>query len=180
MATPHVAGVVALIISANPALAGHVEDIEGILLDSAVPLTAAQTCGGIPGSQVPNPVYGRGRLDAFAAYELAVQWPTGAPGAAAGDGAAGLHVHDPSPNPASGAVTLRFEIARARSVTVDVIDVTGRRVQRLGPEGVLAAGSHERVWDGRAADGRRVASGTYFLHVHAGAERRTHRVTIAR
>ena len=37
MAGPHVAGLVALIISANPALAGNVDRIEDIIEQTAVP-----------------------------------------------------------------------------------------------------------------------------------------------
>ena len=64
MAAPHVAGLIALLISARPALAGQVDQIEQIIEENAVPRTTSQTCGGIPGSQVPNNTYGWGRIDA--------------------------------------------------------------------------------------------------------------------
>jgi subtilisin family serine protease len=67
MAGPHVAGQVALLLDARPDLIGRVEDVETIIRASAVPLTTSQQCGGIPGSQIPNPVYGYGRIDALAA-----------------------------------------------------------------------------------------------------------------
>jgi subtilisin family serine protease len=66
MAAPHVAGLVALLISANPALAGDVAAIETILQSTAVPLTTTQGCGGDGQSDVPNNVYGYGRIDALA------------------------------------------------------------------------------------------------------------------
>jgi subtilisin family serine protease len=72
MAGPHVAGLVALIISANPNLAGKVDIIEDIIEQSSVPKTTDQACGGIPGTQVPNNTYGFGRIDALAAVEAAV------------------------------------------------------------------------------------------------------------
>jgi uncharacterized repeat protein (TIGR01451 family) len=65
MAGPHVAGLVALLISAEPGLAGQVEALESALTRSAVPRTTDQLCGGIPGSQVPNNTYGWGRVDAW-------------------------------------------------------------------------------------------------------------------
>ncbi|MEZ4912187.1 MAG: S8 family peptidase [Saprospiraceae bacterium] len=71
MASPHVCGVVALMISANPALAGHVDIIEGILEATAVPLTAQDTCFGFSALEVPNPIYGYGRIDALAAVKAA-------------------------------------------------------------------------------------------------------------
>lgn len=75
MAGPHVAGVAALIMSANPSLKGDPEAVEDILESTAVPLTVAQTCGSnpaFPGTVVPNAVFGYGRVDAFAAYQAAI------------------------------------------------------------------------------------------------------------
>jgi uncharacterized repeat protein (TIGR01451 family) len=73
MAAPHVAGTVALMWSAEPDLVGRVAETEAILRGTAVPRTATQTCGGVPGSQVPNNTYGWGRLDALAAVEMVWQ-----------------------------------------------------------------------------------------------------------
>jgi subtilisin family serine protease len=69
MAAPHVAGLVALLVSARPWLKGQVDEIESIIRLSAVPLTTTQNCS-IPGSQVPNNTYGWGRIDAWAAYQM--------------------------------------------------------------------------------------------------------------
>lgn len=67
MAGPHVAGAVALLISAVPELAGEVDSIEAILRRTAVPKLADQDCEGYLGQQVPNAVYGHGRIDVLAA-----------------------------------------------------------------------------------------------------------------
>jgi subtilisin family serine protease len=69
MATPHVAGVVALIMSANPALKGDPAQVERILRDTAIPINDSQVCGGIPATTFPNPVQGMGRVDAWNAYQ---------------------------------------------------------------------------------------------------------------
>lgn len=74
MAGPHVAGLVALLLSAQPRLAGHVGAIERLIRESAVPRTSTQNCGGFPGANVPNAVFGWGRIDALAAVERAQQW----------------------------------------------------------------------------------------------------------
>lgn len=68
MAAPHVAGLVALLISSNPDLHGDVDTIENVIRQSAVPLTTSQECGGVPGSQVPNNTFGWGRINALNAY----------------------------------------------------------------------------------------------------------------
>ena len=72
MAGPHVAGLVALIISANPALAGNVDQIEDIIEQTAVRKTTTEMCGLDSPTQVPNNTYGWGRIDALAAVQQAV------------------------------------------------------------------------------------------------------------
>ena len=68
MAAPHVAGLVALMISAHPNLAGNVDEIEDLIEGSAVALTPSnQECGGISDRQVPNNTFGWGRIDALTA-----------------------------------------------------------------------------------------------------------------
>ncbi len=71
MAAPHVAGLAALLISANPALSGQVDELEQIIEHTAVPVNLAvpETCGGIPNTQIPNNSYGWGRIDALAALQ---------------------------------------------------------------------------------------------------------------
>jgi serine protease AprX len=73
MAGPHVAGAVALIISANPNLRGQVELIEDILEATAIPLTSDMDCDTFAGFKVPNAVFGHGRINVLAAVERAIQ-----------------------------------------------------------------------------------------------------------
>lgn len=68
MAAPHVAGLVALLISAQPKLSGQVDQIETLIKQTALPLTTYETCGGIPSGQVPNNTFGWGRIDAWKAF----------------------------------------------------------------------------------------------------------------
>jgi subtilisin family serine protease len=67
MASPHVAGTVALIISRNPALRGDISGIRSIL-DTTATDKSDLSCGGTAGN---NNVYGQGRLNAFAAVSAA-------------------------------------------------------------------------------------------------------------
>lgn len=69
MAGPHVAGAVALLISAEPSLAGDIDMLEDLMNGSAFPRTTTQGCGGDGPTQIPNNVFGHGRLDVFAAYQ---------------------------------------------------------------------------------------------------------------
>ncbi len=63
MAAPHVTGLVALLISAQPALRGQVDQIESLIEQTAlhIPSTECSSSG------VPNNLYGWGRIDALTA-----------------------------------------------------------------------------------------------------------------
>jgi hypothetical protein len=74
MASPHTAGVVALMWSVAPGLVGDIDGTIGILDDSAVDTEDLQ-CGGDAGD---NNVWGEGRLDAYAAVSQSPQGPVGA------------------------------------------------------------------------------------------------------
>ncbi len=72
MAGPHVAGAVALLISAKPSLAGEVDSIIYYLQTTAKPLTTEEACGGDSNTDVPNNTYGYGRIDIFEAVKAAL------------------------------------------------------------------------------------------------------------
>jgi subtilisin family serine protease len=68
MATPHVAGVVALLWSAHPELRHNIDATENVLNETAVHVLAATSCGSDSG-QTPNNTWGHGRIDAKAAVD---------------------------------------------------------------------------------------------------------------
>jgi serine protease AprX len=67
MAGPHVAGMVALLWSAAPALVGDVDATEWLITRTARPMTTTDVCGDLGVDDVPNNVYGWGIVDALAA-----------------------------------------------------------------------------------------------------------------
>jgi subtilisin family serine protease len=73
MASPHVAGTVALMWSAAPALIGDINATRALLDDTAID-TSDLGCGGTADD---NNVWGEGRLDAFAAVDNSPRGPTG-------------------------------------------------------------------------------------------------------
>jgi len=70
------------------------------------------------------------------------------------------------PNPFNPSTTLRFDLPEAGPGRLTVHDAAGRLVRVLA-DGPLAAGEHRRVWDGRDAAGRPLASGLYLARLRA-------------
>ncbi|MCI0452470.1 MAG: pre-peptidase C-terminal domain-containing protein [Candidatus Latescibacteria bacterium] len=68
------------------------------------------------------------------------------------------------PNPFNPVTRLQLDLRVGGRVQWDIFDVVGRRVHAVH-SGSLAAGVHERMWDGRDGAGAPVASGVYFQRV---------------
>ncbi|MCB1627320.1 MAG: S8 family serine peptidase [Xanthomonadales bacterium] len=73
MSGPHVAGAAALLMSADETLKRDPDRVIDLLQQTAVSINSTQTCGGIPTTTIPNPVFGHGRIDVAAAYALLTQ-----------------------------------------------------------------------------------------------------------
>ena len=76
------------------------------------------------------------------------------------------------PNPFNPETWIPYELAEAVSVTLTFYDVRGRVVRTLAlghrPAGVYRTKARAAYWDGRNAQGERVASGVYFYTFTAG------------
>jgi len=73
MAGPHVAGVAALLMSAEPTLKGRTDMMRAILTRTADPRTSSQGCGGDAPDAVPNNGFGWGIVNARSAIESLAQ-----------------------------------------------------------------------------------------------------------
>jgi len=70
------------------------------------------------------------------------------------------------PNPARGAVEIRFSLPRPGTVKLSVYDVAGRLVRTFGRQW-LGIGRHVTRWDCADQAGRKVPSGVYFYRLGA-------------
>ncbi len=158
MATPHVAGAIALLWSRWPQLRNQIAATENLLEHSAV-YVATTLCDVAGGS--PNNVWGWGKLDIKAAVDM------GATGI--GDGgplAPGVALAPAMPNPAHHATALRWRLPRAGSLELAIYSVDGRRVRTLAA-GHFAAGEHTARWDGRDDRGVAMAPAVYHVRLRA-------------
>lgn len=88
---------------------------------------------------------------------------------AAGDvPAAALTMESPWPNPFNPRTEVRFVLATAGPVDLEVFDARGRLVQTLLRGESRDAAEHRVVWDGTDAGGSAVPSGSYLFRVRAG------------
>ncbi len=74
------------------------------------------------------------------------------------------------PNPARGALTLRFDLAREADVAIQVCDIQGRVVRDFGQRR-MGPGPHTLRWDGRDESGLRLPAGVYFCELSSPEER---------
>jgi subtilisin family serine protease len=155
MATPHVAGAVALLLSAKPWLTPF--EVDSLLEATALDIFAA-------GKDNDS---GSGRVQADSLLEAVAS--------AVADGRPAvplLTVRQNYPNPFNPITTIRFDLARRTGVRVEVFDISGRKVRTLARR-EFGAGAHEAVWNGTDDRGAPVSSGVYVYRVSAGTEIRS-------
>jgi photosystem II stability/assembly factor-like uncharacterized protein len=72
------------------------------------------------------------------------------------------------PNPFSESTTLRYTLEAPTSVSLRVIDLTGRMHKHFQAT-YQESGTHEFVWDGRNDSGQKLASGSYIFLIDIGS-----------
>jgi subtilisin family serine protease len=161
MATPHVAGVAALMLDANTNLT--VAQIDQIMETTALPL---------PPTGKDN-TSGAGRIDALAAVQAAI-----GVGISQGAGtvpAPGIAVSAVTPNPVTGFATFELYSAESGRGDVAIYDLTGRRVAGIA-SGEISSGTSAYVWT--VPDG--IGNGIYFVRCSVDGISATARMTILR
>jgi len=83
------------------------------------------------------------------------------------------------PNPFSPSTRIVYSLPAPARVTIDVYDVSGRRVARLVDE-EKPAGEHRVAWDGRTLRGEEAASGVYFYRLRADGREIDRRMILIR
>lgn len=78
------------------------------------------------------------------------------------------------PNPAAGAVNLRYRLEQSAAIRLHVYDLLGRRID-VRDEGTRAAGRHELSWRG---DG--ISAGTYLIQLEMGDVRQSRFVHVVK
>ena len=116
-----------------------------------------------------------GNADIYADHIAGSGVPTAAP-AAVGPPPSCLEVELLSSNPARGPVQFAIDLAEPEPVSVDVLDVRGRRIRALSAPEVLGTGRHVLSWDAKDDAGTPVATGLYYVRTHAGPAMRVARV----
>jgi endonuclease/exonuclease/phosphatase family metal-dependent hydrolase len=96
-----------------------------------------------------------------------------------GDEVRALALSPGMPNPFTERTALHLALPEATHVRIEVYDISGRLVRTL-ESGVLPAGEHRVVWDGRDDRGREAASGIYFCRAIVGEWTEARKVVLMR
>ena len=84
-----------------------------------------------------------------------------------------------SPHPVTLPVELRYRLAAACDISLEIYDARGRRITVLA-RGFVAAGDRIAEWDGTDTRGSPVADGIYFCRLRAGQRAYTLKLVILR
>jgi flagellar hook assembly protein FlgD len=81
------------------------------------------------------------------------------------------------PNPFNPNTNIRYSLAEAANVKINIFNARGQLVRSLGKEHV-DPGYYSLAFDGRDYNGRELSSGLYFYRFEAGKVRSTHRMML--
>jgi len=93
-----------------------------------------------------------------------------------------LTLYSVAPNPATGAVRIRYLVPGISHASLQILDPTGRRVRTLveTPAGAVLPGLRTVVWDKRNDNGEPVSEGIYFCRLETEVGRITRKLVLVR
>jgi len=148
MSCPHLTGTIALMLSKDPSLTP--EELDSIIEETCLDL----------GSTGRDNYYGAGLINALDAVN-AVAGVEEEPNIKTVPVAYSIGCY---PNPSRNATTVRFTLPRKGEISIDVYDVSGKRVSTV-TRGKFQSGIHNIVWQRKNEKGVRVPQGIYFIRL---------------
>jgi hypothetical protein len=91
------------------------------------------------------------------------------------EGGGSIHLEQNLPNPAPSSTVIRFSLPAAAIVSLVVVDVSGRVVERVLDEAPRGAGEHQITLDTRT-----LRNGLYFYRLRAGEAQDTRKMVVSR
>jgi len=163
MATPHLAGVAALLLSINP-------ELTVAQLDSLIETTSLDL-----GASGKDNTFGAGRVDAYQAALAALEMVGTESGTSSGLPGPSIALSSVQPNPAKSSAAFSLYLPESGQVSIVVFDVAGRAVAQVH-SGQLSGGSHSFLWSLPENTG----NGLYFVRATSVGGTATTRMTVLR
>jgi hypothetical protein len=85
-----------------------------------------------------------------------------------------------APNPFTRVTTIRYRLAEASPVSIEIFDLAGRAVRVLESSAEKPAGDYEATWDGAGDRGAPAHAGIYFYRVTANGAVHTRKMVLIR
>ncbi|MCK5147397.1 T9SS type A sorting domain-containing protein [bacterium] len=70
------------------------------------------------------------------------------------------------PNPFNPQTTIQFDLPVVSTASLEIFDVSGRKIRTLLPGSLYSSGTHKKVWDGCNESGETVPSGIYIYRLN--------------
>jgi len=163
MATPHLAGCMSLMLSANP-------NLTNAQMDSLLEVTSIDL-----GATGKDNYYGAGRVDIYAAVLGALELVDIAEGTGAAVGQPGLQLSRVTPNPVRGSALITLYSGTATDATISVYDLAGRNIATVH-SGEVPRGSNSFSWTVPGG----MSNGVYFIKAGTPFGETTQRMTVLR
>jgi len=135
-------------------------DLSGVPADLAVYLSDLDAGKRIYARTLPSYTFTAGAGGAARHFELEV----------APRGADNLSIASASVQATGAGLVVTYDVSTSCAVSVEVLNIAGRKIRQLMQSQAAEPGRAEQVWDLRSADGTIVPNGTYLIKIEAVAE----------